>query len=182
MHQLVFLWFLFHTSMTVRDRIKIWQIYAQLHPEQQQMFFNASKTSLKRFCCEKVLFTSTFESDIFALLPWEEAKDMGVDVIFVITRSVVGVSLDPIKVLDHVTEWGQEKDFSNKEGFGPKIMLDNRQLTKYCQNLGPPCSQGSCHGEIWFRRFEGFPNSFRICDPRGQRGGAPVRSGETSSK
>ena len=106
--------------MTVRDRIKIWQIYAQLHPEQQQMFFNASKTSLKRYCCEKVLFTSTFESDIFALLPWEEAKDKGVYMVFVVTRSMVGVSLDPIKVLDHMTEWGQEEDFSNKEWFDQK--------------------------------------------------------------
>ena len=41
------------------------------------MFFNASKTSLKRFCCEKVLFTSTFESDIFCIATLRRGQRQG---------------------------------------------------------------------------------------------------------
>ena len=40
-------------------------------------FFNASKTSLKRFCCEKVLFTSTFESDIFCIATLRRGQRQG---------------------------------------------------------------------------------------------------------
>ena len=73
-----------------------------MHPEQQQKFFTACNISLKS---EKVSI------DLQIVPPGEKAKYEWAYVIFVMARSMVCVSFNPVEVLNNMAVW----DFKNEK-------------------------------------------------------------------